>query len=557
MPARPRRLCTRLHDSGYLRFAVTLVVTAAAFPFLAGDDCYTPYVEFSLQIDGTTPGAPPLQIAAITGTTGPVAPSGFVSRQYNIPPPPVPPASSPSSTSESPLGGPAIIRYWPPTGAQSVSFTGLQPENSQGPPPFVFPDLALGTPTEILAHYNAPPLPANRARFDVADMFTVTQENGNVQAWLHYTTVTDEPIPASPAPEPPLTWPATGRPEDASRQAVAAAIEPYSWWRPEFWFGLNGVTMTTDLCNATNDYFQGGLFFVAARLPITGAAPNVPIAFRYAEPGRYPRLDLLDYSTRPTTVRTTLPLVLRQEWLEWAENALPRADGEHWTVLAPSPTAPATCQAGLGTASWEYYSAVPIDAGANASAWNEKVLRSYLCFVGTVAPPFVPAAATLLGLVTATAAPPPPLVTALGPFPIRLPANPPDPPFFVHGAGLRGVLPPAHLEVMFRVENPTSQAASATMSARSKLKLPWRVYNGSWSAPNLGSPITGPVTLQGHNGLAVWLVADAPAGVAGAETLTLTATSPANGHSTWNTGVIWFGGWPHVGHPVSRRLRGQ
>ncbi len=555
MPARPCRLCARLQDSGYLRFAVTLVFTAAAFPFLAGPYCFQ--AGSNSNITDLWPGVPPPGTATITGTNGPVAPASPVNRQYNIPPPPVPPAPSLSSASESSLGGLATITYWPPTGAQNPSFTGLQPDNPQGPPPFVFSDVPLGTPTEILAHYNAPPLPANRARYDVADTFMVTQENGNVQAWLRYTTVTNEPIPASSTPEAPLAWPATGRTEDAPRQAVTAAIEPYTWWRPEFWFGLSGVTMTTDLCNATTDYFQGGSFFVAARLPITDAAPNVPIAFRYAEPGRYPRLDLLDYSTRPTTVRTTLPLELRQEWLEWAENALPRADGEHWTALAPSPTAPATCQAGLSSASWEYYSAVPVDAGATASAWNEKVLPSYLCFVGTDAPPFVPAAAALLGLVTSMAAPPPPLVTALGPFPIRLPANPPDPPFLVHGAGLRSVLAPAHLELMFMLENATSQAATATVSARSKLKLPWRAYNGSWSAPGLGSPITGPVTIQGQNSVPVWLVVDVPAGVAGAETLTVTATSPANGHSTWNTGVIWFGGWPHVGHPVIRRLHGQ
>ncbi len=544
MQARPRHLPACVRRGTHLRLLTVLLVTAVTYPFLCGDTCGPGYEVppgSQSQIIGRVAGLGPTVSGTVNGVSTPVAPAQPIDRRYLLF---YAPSQAPSSPAVSSRAAANTTRYWPPDGAFAVFFTGLQPDNPQGPPPFVFTGVPGAASTELVAHYGAPDLPVNRARYDAAEMCQVVEANGTTTTMLHFTTVTAAPVAAATAPPAVLD---------------AAAIEPaaaatYTWWLPEFYFGVAGVTMTTSVCTAANSYFQGGSFFVAARLPISDAAPQVPIVFRYGEPGNYPSLDLLDESSWPAVTKTSLPLEVRHDWLDWAENALPRADGEHWTTLAPSPTAPVTCPAGLNLTSWEYYTAVPIDAGTDSTAWDEKVFPAYLCFVGATPPPFVaPTGAQLIAsALGATGGGD--TVMALGPFPIRLPGGNPQPPFSVHGAGLRGVMPPKRVELFFMVENLTNLTVTATVTLKSKLKLPWKAYNGSFAEPDLGSPITAPLTITRYSSAEVWAVVDVPDGVGGDETVTLTATSPSTGRSTWNTGLLWFGNWPHVAHPVRRHL---
>jgi hypothetical protein len=477
----------------------------------------------------------------VNGVTAPVAPAQPVDQRYLLfyaqPP-------APSSRAASSLAITSTIRYWPPTGALSPFFTGLQPDNPQGPPPFVFTGVPATASTELVAHYGAPELPEDRARYDAAEMCQVVEASGNTTTLLHFTTVTNEPLAAFAGATPPAA-------PVAPDAAVAAG---YSWWLPELYFRVAGVTMTTGACSAATTCLQGGSFFVAARLPITDAAPRVPIVFRYGEPGNYPSLDLLDESSWPAVAKTSLPLEVRHEWLDWAENALPHADGERWTTLAPSPTAAVTCPAGLSLSSWEYYTAVPIDAGADPGAWDERVFPVYLCFVGATPPPFVAQSATQLMAGALGANGDDGMVTAIGPFPIRLAGSAPRPPFSVHSAGLRGVLPPQQVRLSFLIENLTTQSVTAAVTLKSKLNLRWKAYRGSFDQPDPASPITTPLTITGNSAEPVWALVDVPAGVGGGETLTLTATAVPSGQSTWNTGVVWLGTWPHPAHTVRRHL---
>jgi hypothetical protein len=544
MKARLGHLRGAARPYAYLRLGAILLITAVALPLLTGPKCGGPGLPpgSTSQVVGRVAGVAPAVSGTVNGATGPVAPAQPVDQRFMLfyPPPsaPAPVAAAATATN--------TVRYWPPTGALSPFFTGLQPDNPQGPPPFVFTGVPGSTPTELTAHYGAPELPEDRARYDVAEMCEVVEANGDTTAMLHFTTVTSEiGAAAGTESEPPLAPPA-GRP--------VSAASAYSWWRPEFYFGVPGITMTTTLCNAASSYFQGGSFFVAARLPISDAAPAVPIVFRYGESGHYPSLDLIDESTWPPVTRSSLPLEVRHELLDWAENTLPRADGEHWTTLAPSPTASAACPSGLNLTSWEYYSAVPLDAGGDPGAWEEKVFPAYLCFVGSSAPPFVAQSGVQLIAGALDASGDADLITALGPFPIRLPASNPQPPFAVHSAGLRGVMPPQRVELLFMVENLANQTVTAAVTLKSKLRLPWKTYRGEFDHPDLARPITAPLTIARLSSEAVWAVVDVPAWVGGGETVTLTATEPATGHAAWNTGVVWLGSWPHVAHVVRRHL---
>jgi hypothetical protein len=545
-----RRLLARFARDERTHLLAVLVLTAAVYPLVSGLSCggYAPPPYGSSQLASLTPGTPPARSQSVDGTVGPVAPGTSVSRGYQLTQASAQPPAVQAEGAAA-LADTVTIRYWPPRGAQDTTFTGLQPTNPQGPPPFLFTGIPAGSPAAVLAHYRAPALPENRARYDAADLFQVVETDGNVEAALRFTPVLAEP---------PLPAPDAGRgtPEGASAalQPSGGAAAEYSWWRPELYFGAPGVTMTTDLCAGVTAYLQSGSFFVAVRLPLSDAAATVPLVMRYGEPGRYPRLDLIDESVWPPRVKTSLPLELRPEWLEWAENALPHADGEHWATLAPSPVASVTCPAALSLASWEYYASVPVDAGADPTAWDEKVLPVYLCFVGDSPPPLLAGDATAL-LDALAAGDSSATVTPLGPSPIRLYGDAPRPPIVVHGAGLRRETPPQQVALPFLLENPTSQAATASLAVASRLRLPWELYEGTFEAPDLARKITAPLVIPRYQSVSVWAVADVPEGVGGAETVTLTAAASAAGASTWNTGLLWFGDWPHTGHALRRHLR--
>jgi hypothetical protein len=99
------------------------------------------------------------------------------------------------------------------------------------------------------------------------------------------------------------------------------------------------------------------------------------------------------------------------------------------------------------------------------------------------------------------------------------------------------------------VWNESLVPVTVTLAYSSVLDLPWGIYSGTASAPDVPLvPITGPIQLGAYypeQKRDLWLIATVPAGTrSGAETLVITATdvtSPALTAST--TDLVWVGDW--------------
>jgi hypothetical protein len=444
-------------------------------------------------------------------------------------------------------------------------FSGYQPKNPSGPPPYIFENVALGAfERDIGVTYNAP-APWNKLpSVNLEDMFTVRVTAGAGHWNDSYSVLPCTVLAAGSTPAPQELPPAqddsglAGKTDAAALAVGANSAASYSWWYTEFYFGLGqSTTMTTDLCQGSVGYLQGGNFFVAVRYPTSaaaGASSAIPGPFRYGETNGYPRLDLLNETPWPNTVVVSMPLAVAPEWMTYAANSLPQAAGERWVTMAPSSETQATCPANLNLPNWEFYAYVPMDAGPTPSAWSDKVLPGYFCFVTSSPPPFLESLATALGLGAEEADTTSAQVTAMGPFPIRLAGNPPNPPYLVSGPQMAVVKPPGQVQLRFLVENPGTTPLQVTTSVSSSLHLSWGIYRGSFDAPYLTNPVQGAIDLGHGEATPVWVVANVPAGVTGAETVIFTATSTSPAGSTWNSGLVWLGNPSNLGRTIRRHL---
>jgi hypothetical protein len=533
----------------------TLVVIAAAYPFLVGVDCDPNCDNTSMSISNYSHvknGLPAEVTGYFGGVGGPVTSGQRVFRVLSLYPNPAP------STVQ--------ISYTPPTGATNVTFAGYNlPKNPGGPPPYIFENALLGPiSNEITISYDAPrpwnpteggPPWTTRTESDTA---VVTVASGNSYTFEKPLTVN------APAAQAPPDRFAAGEAMSSSAE-LAPELPPHlqslvapPWWFSELFFGAgNPINLTTSLCQQSVSYLQTGSFFIAVRYPVAAeGAPPLPFPFpmRYGAPGFYPRLDLLNESNGPPVAIVSLPLEARPERADFVNNQLPGVAGEHWVALAPAAGTPASCPANLSVTRWEAYSWLPIDPGTNQAAWTEKVFPGYFCFVNGSLPTFLFGPAQAGGLEAEPFGALDSPVTAMGPFPIRLTANPPDPPYIVSGPEFLGVKPPGQARLQFYVEDWGAAAITVTLGTSSTLHLSWKAYNDAAGQPNLASQITGPITITPAGPAVVWLVADIAAGVAGAETVILTASSSSPARSTWNSGLVWIGPPPNPGHKARRHL---
>jgi hypothetical protein len=311
------------------------------------------------------------------------------------------------------------------------------------------------------------------------------------------------------------------------------------------------------MCTEIAAYLRSGAVFVALRVPEIEGATADPIPRLYGQEPYFPVFDVRDATRWPRAAVARLPLEPAREWIDWAANSLPAAPGERWTVLKVSPDTEVACPSGLDLAWWDLTVFIPFDPGPVPGAWDERVLIGYFCVVGSTTPPFLPASAAPATTVVEAATAAEPRVTALGPFPIRLAANPPDPPYTIGGPQVAWAGPPQRLALHFEIGNWNPGTPTVTLAVRSRLRLPWRIYDGSEDAPYPASPIAAPITLPANGSRDIWLVVEVPAGIGGAECVTLTASSTAPDRSTWNTGIVWLGEWPHNGNPLRRRVPRQ
>lgn len=572
-----------LGERGYLRAFGLLLLVVAAFPFLVGYECYSTF-DSCLSLPSHTDPA--------LGCQGSV-----FSRFWNGSPPEINPGLIGEPLAS--LRGQRVHRlltltpgtllppayatvWWYPDEVISknpganITFDPL-PTDPQGPPPYKFDTIVerSGSPPVVDVSYVVPMDHSDANTDAIIDTFTIESFVDS----LIGVTLKDMPAPPGPR-QPPSgdTAPAgagDGRAETgaiAPRARDASSPAAYGWWRGELWVYVPDVSMTTAVCQDGVDRLQAGDTFLALRFPVLGSAgPDprsylLPVLFR-KEPNSFPRADLVNFATNPSTTVVSLPLELRPERMSFAENTLPAAPGERWLTLAPAASPRPICPANLQVTSglWELHAVLPLDFGGTPDACRECVLQAYACYEGT-APPFsagptaqAAAAVVIEGTVQGSN------ITCMGPMLLRLTdtsaPNVPNPPFTVTAAGSAKVSPPLQVSFRHYLQRYGSQPVTLTLSTTSSLGLSWRLYRDANGQPDFAAPITAPVTVDTN--LTVWLVADIPAGVSGGETAVITATSASPPGSASSSDQLWVGKWTPpptptptpTPHSVHRHLR--
>jgi len=439
----------------------------------------------------------------------------------------------------------ADVTWIPPREATGFSFTGRQPENAGGPPPFVF--------RKVPAHQGTPESPDIRATYTISgvpdslvDTMVVDASDGTREAWA-------------------LVRRGEGTQGVFRRvQSALTAASPVrskgstDGWGWELYLYSHDDTwgLTAQQAQEFFDYLQSGDFFVGVRFPVPqerdSMAYRLPISM--AE-GQAPKVAVLDY-TKPADQGQEIPrsvgtieLDFAPERQELLENVLPQKASTGWVALkgAGDPVDLAD-RFPLTAGRWEFYTKGAIAIEGMPDGCRDCPVDAFFCHEGTKAPPFFDgllARAAGIGGGTFQAEG----VTCLGPVALRL-ANPysggpVDPPIiFMDGPGGGWVQPPEQVKSLHVLRNAASSPITVRMEVASEAGLGWTVYEGDYEEPDFGKPVTGDLTLDGTTTYPLWLVADVPEGMEGPENATLTATSTTDpSKKAWTTVSLWIGGW--------------
>jgi hypothetical protein len=334
-------------------------------------------------------------------------------------------------------------------------------------------------------------------------------------------------------------------PEGAS--SAARKADDYWLWMSELWY-YNNQDMTSERCEEIVEMTMRRGTFAAVRVPdinalSAGDGVTLPVAFR---DGVSPYLSIIQYSGPPTPV-VTMPLVYRPEYHNFVASNLPTGDGDTWLALGVDRDAEIECPADLSipSADWELYSSVHLDLGGEAWTCDGCVFETWGCMEGLEPPS--KAAAKLWAGVAGKSVVEADNITCIGPLPVRLTdpvsPDPPSPTITVSGPGFLESLPPVQARFHHMITNFGSSQVTVDVEVSSSMGLDPELYNGTWEAPDLGSPLIGPLTIDGGYGAAdVWVVVDVPAGTAGADVIQITVTAasaPSNPVS--NADLLWVG----------------
>jgi hypothetical protein len=497
---------------------------AALLLFIVGADCSNQQVGTVSDVQ-LADGAAPEASVRVVGQSAALTPGGAAQRAVFV--------QSPKP------GGPdtVTVLWYPPAGATSPAFPGLQPVNPLGPPPYQFDAVAVSDVADpqpvasLTVSYAAPAPPQPAGAFTVVDVFTAVTTAGN-----RYSAAFADAEGAAGGQ-------AVGAAAGAVRAKALLVPVGYSFWAAEQTLTPAGsAPLDQTLCQNWADLLQGGSFFVALRFPVQtpDAADARSVPLPVVLPGSGASAPLLTLrSTQPSSTTVfSAPLELRPDRLGFAENNLPHAAGERWVTVAPSAQPPAICPADLA-GEWDLLAAVSFDFGGASSSCSECVVQEYLCYEGSAAPFFFAAggfAAAAQSVYQGAG------TTCVGPLPLRLIGTPAVPPFAIENAGLARAS--ANSLVTFAHHLRGAQApdgeAVVELSTTSARGIPWQLYSDS----SLTQPIVEPVTISGSAQFDFWAATHLPFGFRGAESLTVTAASTEpTGQQAWTSDHLWSGAW--------------
>jgi hypothetical protein len=437
---------------------------------------------------------------------------------------------------------PTQIQWTPPQGASNFNFFSTPPTNPDGPAPYVFDnDPPLPMPLQIT--YNAPVLPTNRLSLIVGEVIAGVRvsETDDIHVVNYTISATASRAQAAPA----LLPSAAQSGWEVVAGATITALEVQRW------FGAQGVTMTTSLCQQTYDWLQSDKTFVATRMPVStggasGLSYELPVLFPMDTDARpnviatRPKINLRASGKSVTDV-VDLPLEVRSDRIAFMENQLPPAAGEHWVALGVAKEPKITCPLSLTIPSWEFNYTFPVNPASPISR-----LPMYFCQDGQDPPPIGDLALNVLaGHADASAVPSAQMegITCLGPQEhVLLP-----PVIYVgHPNTVWNAFPGDEVRLMHFVQ-VIGLAPTVTLAINSEVPgFGWRVYTGTDSAPNLVTEVNITQPYTASPGLMFfWMIGTVPTGASpGARNFTFRVEKAADPSKYGSaTDMVWIGEW--------------
>jgi hypothetical protein len=415
----------------------------------------------------------------------------------------------------------ATGRYvWTPPPA-TAGFSFSRPPKTDGPP-FVWEGLAPNTSVQVSFTLPQKPLGVTGA-WRVSETFEVSASDGQSDRVVHTTTLDTVAAAAQPLPEDPTGQPAAG----------AASVV----WELARWFDFPSSALDTASCQSWVDFLRDDQAFLAVRLPVAQTAGGAIRAPFVSGPGYPSMLRIQRYV--PSGYVYTATLELRPERLTFMANTLPQATAEQWLAFGVSADAP-PCPAGLSinARNWTAMGTLFVDLSHRPDNCLGCLQPIYYCYEGQRSP--------LDALAFSVAGSPAAAeegITCFGPQDAPIGGGP---NWSVMGAGSLAAMPPETLRFLHGVANRTGADQDFNLTVQSDLAVPWRMFGGTSSAPNLAQPIASPLRLVDKQTRFIWLISDplpqgTPPGSYSLRFAAALASAPAA--SRWASDIIWVGGW--------------
>lgn len=438
------------------------------------------------------------------------------------------------------------VNWTPPPGATNFTFPPDQ-QPAPGGPPFFFVNVGAGQSLNV--EYDAP-----SCETTLADTVETMYADGSKDAASMETQVTNS---ASSV--------ASGASVPALSVMPLQATTPVTMWQVTKWIDINGITLTTNLCNDIHSAMTSDKFFIASRMPLGNDVITASYALPFAMgathtqtmSGNYSQTVYLeDYSSWPSTNILTYTVEYRPEWANFAVNNLPSAGGEHWVTWGLTPTGNITCTSGLTVAQnkWGIVAQLLLDLHDQPDACEGCEVRTYYCYAGQD-PPIVfqsQQAARALSVArvakfVGAASYQGQDITCMDAGPLQLGGSSGLHLGWTEGAW---ITPTQQITLSEHLENRGAVPLTVTLAWTSSLKSLWRMYGGTWDDPDLGAPITAGTeialgTSWPDRFQALWLINDVHTDTAaGQHSLVLTATSVTTPSLyVWDNVPLWAGEW--------------
>ena len=429
----------------------------------------------------------------------------------------------------------ATLVWTPPEGASNFRWdAGHEPDNPDGPPPFVWSNTSFDAEHDF--DFQMPPVPPGETQTQVSETLVTTYEGGDASREILFTALTqgsndytDAVLTAGDAPA-------------ALREAAVEAAEDIQIWQTEHWFDTKGVELTTEKCQSWIDLLTSDRIFFAVQAPVV---PREVVTYSKS-------LSLVMGEQTPGTLAVQsggavgevyrAEMVSRDARTTFLNRKLPARENTAWVAVGLPEDAP-DCPAGLDEPadSWSFLTSLAFDLRTLPDGGAGSYISTYLCYEGET----VPLADSVMGLMARRAG----IdmvsyqgegITCLGPQIIQFREAP---SWQLESSSFKTITdtqPVTFHHLLFT----TSATVNLDYEIESTLGLDWGLYFGSDTAPDLNQPLADPFALSGFHDL--WLVSEAlaeetPAGPYSVQ-LTLTNVADAT-DSQIASDIFWVGDW--------------